>query len=72
MTPWLFCCTGKRVFQPLRVAITGCMAGPDIGAHIKLLHFADGVAEGAVPLEQRMEQLEEWVKSNSPSELQEA
>lgn len=56
---------GKRLFMPLRVALTGRMAGPDVGEVVAMLGLEKGdVPEGAaaayVPLAARIEQLRAW------------
>lgn len=60
---------GKRLFHPLRLAITGKMSGPDVGSIIEVLHLAelDGVAPRLVPLHERIEALRvelEKIQSN--------
>ena len=60
-------CKGKRLFMPIRIAMTGQMAGPDVAQLLQALHEAtDGeiLVEGYVPLEQRMATLKEWVAAN--------
>ena len=57
---------GKRLFMPLRIALTGAMAGPDVGDILALLALEDGdVADrGAyAPLPERIEALRAWVAS---------
>jgi len=54
---------GKGLFMPLRIVMTGRMAGPDIPAQLKLLSLAPEVALEASPLAQRMEQLEAALSS---------
>jgi len=56
---------GKRLFMPVRLALTGNLAGPDIGLQLKAL----GLAAGAEPrklvaLEERMSLLTAFVKEN--------
>lgn len=56
---------GKRLFMPVRLALTGNLAGPDIGLQLK----AVGLAAGAEPrklvtLQQRMEMLTSFVAEN--------
>lgn len=54
---------GKRLFMPMRVALTGRMAGPDVGEQLGLLALEAGdVADAAayVPLAQRLERLRAW------------
>ena len=58
---------GKRLFMPLRVALTGTMHGPDIGEQLALLAAADGSiadASAVVPLPARMEALRAWAAAN--------
>lgn len=54
---------GKRLFMPLRVALTGRMQGPDIGDVLALLVLEDGdvTDESAiVSLTQRLDRLRTW------------
>ena len=58
---------GKRLFMPLRIALTGNMHGPDVGEILALLAAEDGdvAAPGAlVPLPQRMERLRAWLAAH--------
>ncbi|KAI7838189.1 hypothetical protein COHA_008037 [Chlorella ohadii] len=58
---------GKRLFMPMRVALTGRMAGPDVGDVLGMLALESGdVADAAayVQLPQRMEQLRAWLAAN--------
>jgi glutamyl-tRNA synthetase len=58
---------GKRLFMPMRVALTGRMAGPDVGDVLGMLALESGdVADAAayLPLPQRMEQLRAWLAAN--------
>ncbi|KAK9829694.1 hypothetical protein WJX72_007403 [[Myrmecia] bisecta] len=58
---------GKRLFMPVRIAMTGGMEGPDVGELLALLNMEqDDVADGVkfVRLPQRMEQLLSWVASH--------
>lgn len=50
---------GKRLFHPLRLALTGSMSGPDVGAILELLHLAEkqNAAPDMVPLTTRIEKL---------------
>jgi len=54
---------GKRLFHPLRLALTGSMSGPDVGAQVELLAASEGIvsSELLVPLSSRMETLRTWV-----------
>ena len=58
---------GKRLFMPLRLALTGATAGAEVGDQLALLSLAekDGViadASAVVPLAQRVEKLRSWLK----------
>jgi glutamyl-tRNA synthetase len=51
---------GKRLFMPIRIALTGRMSGPDVGDVLCMLRLDAGdVAPGAgyVPLSERLQQL---------------
>lgn len=50
---------GKRLFHPLRLALTGKMSGPDVGEILQVLYLIEkeNVAPDFVPLSQRMESL---------------
>lgn len=53
--------------MPMRVALTGRMAGPDVGDVLAMLALESGdVADAAayVQLPQRMEQLRAWLAAN--------
>jgi glutamyl-tRNA synthetase len=54
---------GKALFHPLRLALTGKMSGPDVGAILQVLTLAQGAdaAPGMVPLDERMAILRETV-----------
>ena len=55
---------GKRLFMPLRLALTGNMQGADVGEQLELLASEAGdVADTAayVPLDARMAQLKAWL-----------
>jgi len=58
---------GKRLFHPVRLAVTGAMSGPDIGAQLKLVSLADGQVKSFVPLEQRIDVLRTWLTENQPA-----
>lgn len=51
---------GKGLFMPLRLAVTGNLSGPDVGAQVKVVFEAEGALPGVVPLVDRMEQLRSW------------
>lgn len=60
---------GKRLFMPLRLALTGATAGPEVGDQLALLTIAEKeegsiVADGEalVPLSERVEKLRSWLK----------
>lgn len=58
----------KRLFMPLRIALTGSMQGPEVGEVLHLLSLEDGdVADvdAYVPLSGRMDQLRKWLASRS-------
>lgn len=60
-------CKGKRLFMPLRLALTGQMAGPDVGQLLQALHLAeDGeiLCDDYVPLAQRVDTLRAWLADN--------
>jgi glutamyl-tRNA synthetase len=52
---------GKKLFHPIRLALTGKMSGPDVGEILQVLYLAsnagDNVAPGMVSLADRMEKL---------------
>ncbi|KAG8466466.1 hypothetical protein KFE25_002222 [Diacronema lutheri] len=48
---------GKKLFMPLRLALTGALAGPDVGASVQLLALADGRSAKLMPMADRMAQL---------------
>jgi glutamyl-tRNA synthetase len=55
---------GKRLFMPVRVALTGRMQGPDVGEVLALLAKENGdVSESGayVPLSERIAQLKGWL-----------
>jgi glutamyl-tRNA synthetase len=59
---------GKRLFMPLRIALTGSMQGPEVGEILHLLSLEDGdVADTSayVPLPARMQMLRDFVASRS-------
>jgi glutamyl-tRNA synthetase len=59
---------GKRLFMPLRIALTGSMQGPEVGDVLHLLSLEDAdVADRTafVPLPARMDQLREWLASRT-------
>lgn len=52
---------GKKLFHPLRLALTGKMSGPDVGTIVELLYLAghQEAAPGMIPLGTRIKQLRE-------------
>lgn len=54
---------GKRLFHPLRLALTGKMSGPDVGDIIQVLHLteSEGVAPSIVTLKERINVLREEI-----------
>lgn len=51
---------GKRLFHPLRLALTGEMSGPDVGHQIKLIEAAQGQVKHFVNMDERMKVLRQW------------
>ena len=59
---------GKRLFMPVRLALTGAVSGPDVGEQLELLALEKGdVADAAalVPLDARMAQLQAYLDSQA-------
>ncbi|CAB1103538.1 unnamed protein product [Ectocarpus sp. CCAP 1310/34] len=52
---------GKRLFHPIRLALTGSMSGPDIGEQLKLLELASEEGVENVSLAARIETLKAWL-----------
>lgn len=50
---------GKRLFHPLRLALTGKMSGPDVGAILRVMHLTTelNASEHLVPLSDRIDLL---------------
>ncbi|CAN8075872.1 unnamed protein product [Agarophyton chilense] len=50
---------GKRLFHPLRLALTGKMSGPDVGEILRVLHLTEtsNASSSLVPLSKRMQLL---------------
>lgn len=50
-------CKGKRLFMPVRIALTGQMAGPDVGSLLDVLGLEDGECnvDGFKKLYERMD-----------------
>eukprot|EP00276_Gloeochaete_wittrockiana_P014039 CAMPEP_0184332634 /NCGR_PEP_ID=MMETSP1089-20130417/1793_1 /TAXON_ID=38269 ORGANISM="Gloeochaete wittrockiana, Strain SAG46.84" /NCGR_SAMPLE_ID=MMETSP1089 /ASSEMBLY_ACC=CAM_ASM_000445 /LENGTH=632 /DNA_ID=CAMNT_0026656105 /DNA_START=19 /DNA_END=1917 /DNA_ORIENTATION=+ len=59
---------GKKLFMPLRLALTGQVQGPDVGESLRLVMIAEeeGVqVKGLVRLPERIEILRQWLASAS-------
>lgn len=59
---------GKRLFMPVRIALTGSQAGPDVGQALRLLTLEDGdLAAGVtvVHLDDRIKALQAWLDARS-------
>jgi glutamyl-tRNA synthetase len=41
---------GKRLFHPVRLALTGAMSGPDVGEQLQLLSACNGVLSDAITI----------------------
>lgn len=56
---------GKRLFMPIRIALTGRMQGPDVGDVMRLLALESGdvTSHPVVKLEDRIKTLRSWVES---------
>ncbi len=50
---------GKKIFHPLRLALTGKMSGPDVGMVLRVVHLASTMdaSKELVPLDKRIELL---------------
>lgn len=58
---------GKRLFMPVRIALTGRMHGPDVGEILNVIMKPDnGAVDPAafVTLDQRMKALKAWAAAN--------
>lgn len=55
---------GKALFHPLRLALTGKMSGPDVGAILQVITLAENsqAAPGLVPLKERIANLKEALR----------
>ena len=58
---------GKELFQPLRLALTGRLSGPDVGEQLQIIFYAPDVIHSDtkqifVPLRERMEMLRSIVE----------
>eukprot|EP00640_Fibrocapsa_japonica_P000366 CAMPEP_0113938446 /NCGR_PEP_ID=MMETSP1339-20121228/4869_1 /TAXON_ID=94617 /ORGANISM="Fibrocapsa japonica" /LENGTH=552 /DNA_ID=CAMNT_0000941569 /DNA_START=247 /DNA_END=1905 /DNA_ORIENTATION=- /assembly_acc=CAM_ASM_000762 len=54
---------GKRLFHPIRLAVTGSMSGPDIGGQLSLLCKAESEGIKHVSLDSRIASLQKFVES---------
>lgn len=57
---------GKRLFMPIRIALTGRMQGPDVGDVMRLLAMEDGDVQQPhtlIGLDDRMKALRAWVSN---------
>lgn len=57
---------GKRLFMPIRIALTGRMQGPDVGEVMRFLSLESGDVQAphqVVTLDERMKILRTWVDS---------
>lgn len=58
---------GKRLFMPMRIALTGKMHGPDVGEILNVIMQPDTSAVNQatfVNLDQRIEALRKWAAAN--------
>lgn len=53
---------GKKLFQPLRLALTGALSGPDVASSMQLLAWSPEVVEACTPLDARMEMLAKYAE----------
>eukprot|EP00188_Purpureofilum_apyrenoidigerum_P004498 Plantae.Rhodophyta-Purpureofilum_apyrenoidigerum.ctg5123.p1 GENE.Plantae.Rhodophyta-Purpureofilum_apyrenoidigerum.ctg5123~~Plantae.Rhodophyta-Purpureofilum_apyrenoidigerum.ctg5123.p1 ORF type:complete len:582 (+),score=126.41 Plantae.Rhodophyta-Purpureofilum_apyrenoidigerum.ctg5123:1117-2862(+) len=53
---------GKKLFHPVRLALTGKMSGPDIGDVLRVLKLSEGITPDVTTLEQRIETLRSVLK----------
>ncbi|EKX52958.1 glutamyl-tRNA synthetase [Guillardia theta CCMP2712] len=56
---------GKKLFMPVRLALTGNLAGPDIGAQIMTVGMAERVQAKHVDMKTRIEMLKKFVNDNA-------
>lgn len=56
---------GARIFHPLRLALTGKMSGPDVGAVLRVLAAVEASAPSAVGLEDRLATLRKVVAARA-------
>ena len=57
---------GKRLFMPIRIALTGSMQGPDVGEVMRLLAMEDGDVQQShilIGLDDSMKALHAWVSN---------
>lgn len=58
---------GKRLFMPVRIALTGSQAGPDVGQALRLLTLEDGDLASDVAivrLDDRIAALQTWLDAH--------
>ena len=55
---------GKKLMQPLRLAMTGEMSGPDVGQQLRLVALAQAEGISCVPLEARMAELQAFIEAD--------
>eukprot|EP00903_Cladosiphon_okamuranus_P013091 g12211.t1 len=56
---------GKRLFHPIRLALTGNMSGPDIGEQLGLLEAASSEGVENVSLSARIDTLKAWLAAQA-------
>eukprot|EP00752_Nemacystus_decipiens_P005945 g5369.t1 len=56
---------GKRLFHPMRLALTGSMSGPDIGEQLGLLEAASEEGVEHVSLAARVDTLKDWLAAQA-------
>jgi|EP00670_Eutreptiella_braarudii_P006106 glutamyl-tRNA synthetase len=54
----------KKLMQPLRLAMTGEMSGPDVGQQLRLVALAQAEGISCVPLEARMAELQAFIEAD--------
>jgi len=61
---------GKRLFHPIRLALTGRMSGPDVGQQVRLLSLAVKEGVPCVCLDDRIGKLREWLLSTGSTSVE--
>ena len=58
---------GKDLFLPMRICMTGCMQGPDVGEQVFLVNKAESIikSDTFVTFEERMNVLKKAVEDNN-------